>query len=498
MRKQDRILSLIKSLNQGEKKYFVQRNQSGGRTKGYIRLYELLLTKESYDPDALCKQLGKDKTGLANEKKYLEKQLLSALREYHEYHPQIAALNRIAEGVLLMERNLNELAEASLSNSIQRSSTSGLLPLECQANWLMLTLYGHPFPSSPKKAQYHLEQLQQLTKQLKLTADFEWLNSEVFRAYEKRTVDTTDKQRNETLRLLNHRLLRKDYDYFLFASYKFSLQSLLYSRMGNIEANIGANKKLVTLLEIQPKIDAIAYWSAIANLTQSIIAGGNKQEYDVWMLRLQTQYYQELPVDADYVEQLLNQYKNVFWSGVLFRQLFRGEVLKDEVHELTSMLLADIEEEKQNTPQFHYTSTFYKAAACSLIAGDVDNCVELLNILLNDAETQINGMANKNARLLFIMAHIQKQNITLLPSLVTSMSRHLKKSNEDSAAEFVLLKQLEDRVNAHSQRSFKKWLSEFKHALKELEQQNNGKKLLNIIPVGAWIKNLEQAGQNSR
>jgi hypothetical protein len=85
--------------------------------------------------------------------------------------------------------------------------------------------------------------------------------------------------------------------------------------MGNIEANIEANRKLVALLEMQPKINAIAYWSAIANLTQSIIAGGNKQEYDTWMSRLQSRYYQELPVDADYVEQLLNQYKNVFSVG---------------------------------------------------------------------------------------------------------------------------------------------------------------------------------------
>ena len=496
MRKQDRILSLIKSLNQGEKKYFVQRNQSGGKSKGYIRLYELLSAKESYDPDELCRQLGKDKAGLANEKKYLEKQLLSALREYHEAHPHIAALNRIAEGVLLMERNLNELAEASLANSIQRSSTSGLLPLEWHAHGLMLTLYGHPFASSPKKAQYHVEQLQQLAVLIKLSADFERLNGEVYRAYEKRTVDTTDKQRNETLRLLNHRLLRKSYDYYLFASYKYGLQSLLYSRIGNIEANIEANRKLVALLEMQPKINSIAYWSAIANLTQSIIAGGNKQEYDTWMSRLQSRYYQELPVDADYVEQLLNQYKNVFRSGVLFRQLFRAEVPKDEVDELTNILLTGIDEEKQNTPQFHYTSTCYKAAACALVAGDVDNCVELLNILLNDAETQINGMANKNARLLFIMAHIQKQNITLLPSLISSMLRHLKKSNEDHAAELVLLKHFEDRANVNNTRSYKKWLSDFKKALKEMEQQHAGKKLLNMIPVWAWIRHLEEAGQN--
>ncbi|MCF8256185.1 MAG: hypothetical protein K9J06_01440 [Flavobacteriales bacterium] len=496
MRKQDRILALIRSLDQGEKKYFVQRSRSGSKTKGYIRLYELLSAKESYDPDELCRQLGKDKTGLANEKKYLEKQLLSALREYHEAHPHIAALNRIAEGVLLMERNLNDLAEASLANSIQRSSTSGLLPLEWHAHGLMLTLCGHPFAAVPKKADHHLEQLQQLAARIKLSADFEWLNNEVFAAYEKRKVDITDRHRNETLRLLNHRLLRKDYDYFLFASYKHSLQSLLYSRMGNIEANIEANRKLVALLEIQPEIDAMAYWSAIANLTQSIIAGGDKHEYDLWMDRLQSRYYRKLPVDADYVEQLLIQYRNIFRSGVLFRQLFSGEVPREEVHDLTETLLTGIEREKRNTPPFHYTSTFYKAAACALVSGYVDNCVELLNILLNDVETQVNATANKNARLLFIMAHIQKQNLTLLPSLIGSMSRHLRKSNEDHSVELVLLKQFEERVNVHNDRGFRKWLSDFKKALKELEQQTTGKKLLNMIPILAWIRNLEKAGQN--
>ena len=108
----------------------------------------------------------------------------------------------------------------------------------------------------------------------------------------------------------------------------------------------------------------------------------------------------------------------------------------------------------------------------------------------------INGMANKNARLLFIMAHIQKQNITLLPSLISSMLRHLKKSNEDHAVELVLLKQFEDRPNVKNTRSYKRWLSDFKKALKVLEQQHAGKKLLNMIPVWAWLRHLEEAGQN--
>ena len=76
------------------------------------------------------------------------------------------------------------------------------------------------------------------------------------------------------------------------------------------------------------------------------------------------------------------------------------------------------------------------------------------------------------------------------------MSRHLKKSNEDYTVESMLLKQFVSRINLPCQRGFKKWLSYFKNALKDLEQENNDKKILNIIPVEAWIKNLEHVGEN--
>lgn len=491
MRKQDRIISLIQSLSQGEKKYFVQRSKAGGKDKSYLKLYELLSVKESYNPDELCRQLKKDKAGLANEKKYLEKQLLSALREYHETHPHVATLNRIAEGVLLMERNLDDLAEASLQNSIRLSSASGLLPLEWHSNGLMLTLCGHPFASSPNTAQYHLQQLQQLAEQIKLAADFEMLNNEVFSAYEKRKVDITDKHRSETRKLLNHKLLQQDYDKYLFASYKYSLQSLLHSRIGNTTKNIEANRKLLGLLEAQSKIDTLAYWSAIANLTQSIISGGNKQEYDVWMERLQNRYYKKLPVDAEYINQMLMKHKNIFQSGVLFYQVFKKEIPKEEIRVFAKRLLKNAKKEKQNTPAFHYASTLYKTAACALIAGDADDCIDLLNILLNDHETPVNSTANKCARLLFIMAHIQNRNFTLLPSLVGSSLHYLKKLNEENKTELILLHHFEHAARIHNKISLNKWITVFKQTIKDLEALPESNRLLNMIPLNNWVKNLD-------
>lgn len=492
MRKQDHIILLIKSLSQGEKKYFVQRNKSGEHAKSYLKLYELLSVKESYHPDELCRQLKKDKAGLANEKKYLEKQLLAALREYHEAHPHIAALNKIAEGVLLMERNLDELAKTSLANSIKLSSASGLLPLEWHANGLTLTLCGHPFSAAQqtkKVAEHHLNQMQKLASQIKLFTDFEWLNNEVFAAYEKRKVDITEKHRSETQKLLQHKLLQSDYDYYLFASYKFSLQSLLHSRMGNVRASIDANSALVELLEVQPKIDAIAYWSAIANLTQSIITSGKKQEYDVWMQKLQSRYYKKLPVDAEYIDQLLGRHKNIFQSGVLFYQLFKREIPIEEIRTFTKKFLKGVKKEKENTPAFHFASTLYKTAACALIVGDTDDCINLLNILLNDTETQINTTANKNARILFIIAHIQQQNFQLVPSLVQSALHYLKRLNEEYPTEQTILRQFELATKIHTERDYKNWVSDLKKTIMKIEEHPENSKLLNLIPFNSWLNN---------
>ena len=93
MRKQDRLMALINTLTQGERKFFVQSSRSGSSRKSYLRLYELLLNKKEYKADELCRLLKKSKADIANEKRYLEKNLLKALCIYHENNSQNESLD---------------------------------------------------------------------------------------------------------------------------------------------------------------------------------------------------------------------------------------------------------------------------------------------------------------------------------------------------------------------------------------------------------------------
>ncbi len=128
MRKQDQLTALIRSLTQGEKKYFMQRSRTGTGSKSYVKLYKLLLGSHTYNPQEISLRLKKNKAGLANEKKYLEKNILASLREYHDNHPQLSILNRIAEGILLMEKNLPLQATASVQRAVGSATATNNWP----------------------------------------------------------------------------------------------------------------------------------------------------------------------------------------------------------------------------------------------------------------------------------------------------------------------------------------------------------------------------------
>ncbi len=120
MRKQDYIIALIKSLSVAEKRSFLQIAKAETEDKEYLKLYEELLTVERYDASALSKKLGKKKASLANEKKYLEKVLMKALREMKADQAHLKTINSLLDSVGLLDRRLYELARNALKKTTEQ------------------------------------------------------------------------------------------------------------------------------------------------------------------------------------------------------------------------------------------------------------------------------------------------------------------------------------------------------------------------------------------
>ena len=491
MRKQDHLVSLISSLTQGERKFFVQQSRSGQEGKSYLKLYELLCRHNNYNPDTLCKALNKSKTALANEKKYLEKNLLTSLRQYYEGNTHVSILNRIADGVLLMERNQPEMANVAIKGAIRSATVSQQYALAFHSHGLMLTLSSDPFVSfneTEAAGQYHLEKMKEMAEQIRLTVDFEMLNAEAFAAYTKRKKDITESHRKETQRLLRNRLLKKDYPNFDLMCYKYNLLALLNARIGDTASSVEANRKCLEIYEQQPVIDVLGYWNAVANLTQSIITHSSGKMYKEWMAKLDSRYYRHLPVDAAQIDKLLQTHKSIFTAGAYLGLLHNNEIAAETVRLFTKRFIKKFVQEKAMITASHFATTALKVATCSFLIGDVEDCIDILNRLFNAPGENLAPAAGKSARLLFIMAHLEWNNFQLIPGLVPGTINYLKKADEYGGAEEMILKQFAQLVKPLKKSELREWFATFKQMIEKLAAATKAQTGINLFPFQKWIE----------
>ena len=125
MRKQDYLIQLIHSLTPSEKKHFRQHMAAGDNSKDYAKLFDILQKSESYDAEAVSRELKKSKKNLADDKEYLQEILLRSLNSFHS--PSMykgTVLNGIIESDILSAKGLLKFALAN-TRKLKRSMLAG-------------------------------------------------------------------------------------------------------------------------------------------------------------------------------------------------------------------------------------------------------------------------------------------------------------------------------------------------------------------------------------
>ena len=84
MRKQDHLPGLIKSLNANERRNFRLFAAHEQDDTNYLKLFDALDGKETYNASELCRTLGITADQLHKQKSYLAKVLLKSLRFYKD------------------------------------------------------------------------------------------------------------------------------------------------------------------------------------------------------------------------------------------------------------------------------------------------------------------------------------------------------------------------------------------------------------------------------
>jgi hypothetical protein len=122
MRKQDYLLDLVQSLSPNEKRYFkLYANLQPGQ-KSYLKLYEILEKEPTYDAALISKKLKTTAKKLADDKDYLQQVLLRALRNFEQdVNPLMALAHRYLEAEMLKRRGMVNYALSQLDKMYEKT-----------------------------------------------------------------------------------------------------------------------------------------------------------------------------------------------------------------------------------------------------------------------------------------------------------------------------------------------------------------------------------------
>lgn len=490
MRKQDLLISLIHSLSQGERKFFIQSSNAQAGSKSYLKLYEALCRCKVYDTDELSKALGKSKADLANEKKYLEKNLLVSLRLYHDSNPRISLLNKLQETILLLERGATEYANIKANQTIEDAHVLGELPFEWYAHGIMLTLGSEPVSSlvdAAQRSRFHLKQMKLCAKDILLLSEFEELSFTIYAKYEKRYKDITKAHRMETQKLLKHLLLKANYANAAFQFYKYNLLAILYSRIHDNKRYLETTRRWVVLYEQQPRIDTYGYWTALSALTNALIANGNPIEFDRWLDKLKSKYYHQLPVDAKQLDKLLDAYHVYFMAAGYYKMFLKGSITLQKAGRFTENFIRNFEVFKNTLITTHLATTVFHVTGLCLLQSKTGECIDLLNWLFNETN-HTPPTEYRKAKMLYLMAQIEWHKFKLPYGLVRSTVNYLKKTKQYGKAEQAILTHFLLLSDEHNPSEKLAWLNVLRNLVDTLNKNPETRMSIELLPYRNWIE----------
>ena len=137
----DDLFQLIKNLSKGERAYFkkfgYKQNQSAGKDRFYLKLFDYIDAQKAYCPEKIIRKFSKKPDGfhLPTSKKYLSNLLMKSLREYFALNDPQARLNNFLQDIrILVDKGLKKQARklALKARKIAESNENYMALLQLQ------------------------------------------------------------------------------------------------------------------------------------------------------------------------------------------------------------------------------------------------------------------------------------------------------------------------------------------------------------------------------
>ncbi|UTW62001.1 hypothetical protein KFE98_18625 [bacterium SCSIO 12741] len=417
MKKKEVLFSLIHSLNQSEKRYFVLDCTRQKNGDNYLRLFRAIEQQNEYDEGAI-RQLFEGETflnQLSVTKNYLYKLLLKSLRNYHHHLSKQAELKDLLRNVeILFNKELYQLCDQELKKAeklaLKYELTAGLYEIY---DW-QRKLQQNQNPHQYAQFQATLKQQEQALKQLENQHQYMELivgvsrsimeNSDSPVPYEQ-LLEAPENALTEDAATMHYNAL-----YF-----KSILQNQSKQALQSMHELIDRMEKYPHRIIEAPSL----YAGSVNNVVSYYVFNQDYDQAMSWIRKAQ-QVYQKVKSRSEnrtVLKQMLRTYN-------IELEIYREQENADiDIQHIEDFVIS----KTYKMPLDYLFSFRFQLAYIYFKRGKFSQALQWVNLVLQSKHRQVRPDVQVNARFLNLMIHLELQNLFVLRYFVDSTRRYLKK-----------------------------------------------------------------------
>ena len=491
MAKSESLFNLIKTMSQGEKRYFkvfCKGLQAGSKDQSYLVLFDLVNDMDAYDEGVIAERLTKaDISGnLSSRKNYLYNLILKSLRNFHAGQVANVQLQEHLADIFILERK--GLIRQALKRNRQAEKMATELGLDMDRLRIMDLRRRLIRQFIPKKSEPLLKELQLESKTLlgRIQTGMEVLDhyERIFAALQGGRGEQLTSLFSETIDFLQQHILREDLSPRSLLAYHF-IFSYYYRMQKQYKEARFHYSELVQLFEQHPRMKREyqqQYIGVLSNYLNSCFVSREFSDVPEMMNRLE-----EIRPHNAATERTIQEH--LFYSQLLFC-VFRNDFA--EAVRLAPGMKTFLTANQSHIGAERRLSFHYNIAWAFLMEGTrhlvgkaaflplYSKALEKTSFIISEPAFDIRPDIKVMIRLFAAIIHIELENLTVAEFFIRSASHLIKKKDKAAEAEKLVVRFLKQLLNSdHGHK---------KSILQEMAKQLEGREAVEKIQWWVYLR----------
>lgn len=482
------LFLLISSMSKTEKRYFKKFSELHGKEDNqYLLLFDAISKQKEYDEEALKKQF-KGAAFLRQfpvAKNYLYSKILDSLEFFHRdssIHSQVR--RNIYRAELLQKKGLYDQSLKLLRKAREDADLLDLFHarLEIQTQWeFNAYLEKYDLPNLEKLIDHTLETSSLLNDLIicrNLSLRMVNLYNNYYRTRNKKILDQAEElmktpyfKNVENIKIFSGRLRIYEAKFFFH-----------YAK-GNLDAACEEGEKAARLClsnDAQMKNNVKLYVVLLSNLFY--VRSEQKKFYQAYTYLLQLE--KALPYIQTYSQRAKYFYLH---DNAMLHYLYHTRKFT-ELEKKLGQVISDMSVHESELSEYEKIALYSNISISFFYLGNLKQCIHYMNKLRNEYDLSVNPEAQYFLNLFYLIAHYDSGHNEILPYLVQSFHRFLRKKSYISKVETVMVDLLKKLPKGDKVKNLRESFEQMRKEVDNIPKEKAHYYIFKYFDVAAWLE----------